>query len=299
MTTFQLAMRLCECLVTSDWSKLPLVEAERVQEAAQAGLNEFFGLLPPERMQEPVTLPLRAPVTQSIDIVQGARTFAYVAGGSAYPAGGYAREADAIGLLAQVGGDTLLNRLVRPGELRTPHLGAGGVQSLTLWGDALPMAAAASQAVGDPRCITGSQRSTLLPAPPFWERPFLLEVGTPRYWWTESLAGATRGSSPMWLLRVWPVPAEVCYLELTLASFPGAITFLDLHDEARVLPVAPHEELDLLALCKAHLTIHPQWRADLDKAGIQNAAENARDAMRGRNRPLNTTPNRVGTPAGY
>jgi len=299
MTTFQLAMRLCENLQVPDWSRLPLPEAERLREALQTGLSAFAQLLPSQRQQQPLTEPLQAPVTQPIDAISGAKTFAYVAGGSAYPLGGYASETLALGRMAVMSDVALLNRLVLPGTLQTPHLGATGTVDMTLYGDSVSMGHRVWQVLNNPRFISTACRQTLLPAPETWDRPYQLELGTPRYWWTESLAGADQSAVPVWILRVWPVPAAVGYLELLVSAFPTAISFLDLHDEPRALPVHADEEPWLISLCEEALLKSPLWREDISKTDVRHAAEAARQALRLRQTPMSNTPKRIGTPRGW
>lgn len=300
MTTVQLAMRLTENLTVRDWSKLPLNEAEKLREAIQTGLNEFVSLLPAHRVEQPLTQPLRGPITQEIDIIGGANTFAYVAGGSAYPAGGYGRESDAVGCMVTVGSSPLANRLVNPGEILIPYMGASGTQRMTIHGDAVQMGPEVWQIVSDPRWVSSSGAPvTLKPAAPEWARPFKIEYGAPTVWWAESLAGSTHATQPMWVLRVWPVPTDVSYLHLQLSKFPQAVSFLDLHDEPRSLPITATEEPWLISLCEAALTKHPLWRGDVEKSDIRNSAEAARISLRTRNRRMTNTPNRVGTPKGW
>lgn len=299
MTTFQLAERLLANLTIRDWGLLPLEECERVRAAASMGISAFAQLLPPHRQTEPQAFALRAPLIQSVSIVQGAKAFAYVAGGAAYPAGGYASEAEAVGCLGLVSGDDNLNRLHATGTLLLPYLGETGTRSLTLYGDAVPMGTDAWMISGQVSVVSASFRGELTHRPVEWSLPTTLELGTPRYWWTEPLAGSTRGSAPLWVLRVWPVPAVVCILQANVSAFPAALTFLDFHDEPRSLPVTPQEEALLLSLCAERLLASPLWRDDVDKNRVSDDATAARSTMEGRHRPMHNQPNKCGTPRGF
>lgn len=299
MTTVQLAMRLCECLTTNDFERLPLREAEKLREALQAGLSEFASLLPPHRQRRQQSCLMRAPLVQDIQIVQGSAEFAYVAGSSAYPAGGYAREEQALGMLSAVGSEVIPTRLSAPGTLARPYLGGSGDTKMTLYGDAAQMGNSIWHISSDPVWISGGQSQRLIPRQPRHEIGLEMELGTPRYYWPEELAGSTRASGPLWMLRVWPVPAVAGVLEMTVSGFCAPITFLDLHDEPRALPVAPEEESWLVALCEEALLKHPLWREDIMRSEIRQSAESARSALAARNRSMTTTPNRVGTPQGW
>lgn len=299
MNTFSLAMRLAENLTVGDWSALPLPEAEKLREAIQTGINELVTYLPPHRLTAPYSDTLRAPVTQDISIIGGAKTFAYVAGGNAYPLGGYATEASALGLLAVVTGDSVVNRLILPGELLRAHAGAGGTVPMTLYGDSLRMGPSVWHITSAVRCIGNGHAVTLSDPPQGWERPFHLETGMPRYWWTEPLAGASRAAAPLYLLRVWPVPNFFAVLEMHISAFPQSVSFLDLHDEARPLPVTAEEEPLLISLCEAALLKHPLWRKDVSKSEVRTSADRARNLLNSRNRPMSNRPNRVGTRPGW
>ena len=300
MTTVQLAMHLCNRLTAREWSKLPLDVAEEVRLAAQAGINEFASLLPAHRQRRPESGTLRAPMSQAISIVQGSREFAYVAGGGAYPAGGYSAEADALGHSVTVAGDSNLNLLLEPGKLRQAYLGTSGTQSMTVYGDAVQLGASAVLVHDRPRLNLSTGRVFLDPFSSLWERPHQIEVGDPRWWWMEPIGGADNGGTvPMFALRVWPAPAAVCSITFELSSFPSAITFLDLHQEARTLPVTGQEEPYIVNLCLEHLLPCPLWREDVDKTLVRTLANAARTALASRDRPMSGAPNRILTPPGF
>lgn len=299
MTTFQLAMRLAENLTTPNWARLSLNEAEKLREALQTGLSEFARLLPAHRQRQPVSQTMRAPLTQEVNIVSGSNEFAYVAGGAAYPAGGYAKEADALGMLVTVGSDPYFNRLILPGQLLRAHIAGSGNTAMTIYGDCIPMGSHIWHMVGTPRWLGGGNAQDLFPWPAEKRPPHTLVTGTPRYWWTEALAGSSRGTTPLWVMRVWPVPVAIGIIELEVAAFPTAISFLDLHDEPRALPATPDEEPYLVALCEEALLKHPLWREDVQKSEVRASAESARRALNERNRPTSTQHNKVGTPSGW
>lgn len=137
--------------------------------------------------------------------------------------------------------------------------------------------------------------------PPTWlaQQPAMVELGRPRYWWTESFNGMSGLNEPLFLIRVWPVPVAVYDLNFRVRLFPAAVSFADI-DTARQMPVPANEEAHLVNLCMPGMFSSPLWNADVKKNDCMADYARAKGAMESKfPRRGNTQPGKIGTRRGY
>jgi hypothetical protein len=304
-TTLQLYHRLTRKLRTRDLSAYLAHEKLEIMDAAQEGLTAYLKLIGPERKQSPVSESLRAPVDLTIDILTGAKGFSYVAG-SPFPVGGYTLEENLVGHSVYVTGDRNLNRLQSTGSLLSACLGSSGQVTATFYGDVVQHGQDDRRIIDSPRWFNGSSERALTHAPLPSQRwpsyPFIVAqticIGTPEFWWTEPLLGYDRVTTPTWVMRVWPLPAETGVLVYSKEAFPAALTLEDF-TTPRDLPVHEREFPYLLNLCEEALLGSDLFREKATLSTIPGAANRARAALTSDQQPHHSEPNSIGTPEGW
>lgn len=301
-TTLQLLHRLARRTRVPDIAELSMSDRLELVDAANHGLVEFTQHLPPDRTQSPASATLRAPLTLQISILTAARGFSYVSG-TPYPTGGYATEEDLVGHSVSVAGDGRLNQLHRPGELLSGYMGSGGTVNAIFYADAAQMGTEDRRIITPPVWTTTTSKRHLVhlgdPRRRWHDYPFQghdIEVGEPEYWWTEPLLGWERVTTPLWLLRVWPLPSTAGTLTYILDSWPQAITLEDF-TTARELPLPEREVPAFVALCLEGLLGSPLLHPDV--TGVAEQSRAARARLQGQHQPRHSEPQSVGTAAGY
>lgn len=311
ITTIQLGARLLRYFegITS-LHDLPPPETQALVDAINMGLGEFLAYLPAHRLITPVSWNLPAPVNVPISIVAGATGFSYT-NPAILPANGYPSAESAIGHSVTVGGDAQLNLLNRSSELLAAYRGTTGEPSMTVWGDAVNMGEDVQRLVSEVDLVDASgQRSQLVFRD---ESSFLhphsswvgvqpsrtIEQGRPEVWWTTSHLGHERTASPLWHLRVWPLPSSAYSLSARVRYFPPSLTFDDLY-VARNLPLTVAEESLLQALIAPGFRTSAFLAKHIEKNDLDLGAERAKDSLAEMfSAPRQSTPNKVGTKRGF
>lgn len=311
ITTLQLGAHLLRYFegITS-LHDLPPPETQALVDAINLGLGEFLSHLPAHRLITPASWRLPAPVNVPISIVAGATGFSYT-DSSAFHLGGYASADAAIGHSVTVGGDAQLNLLNRSSELVAGYLGTTGEPSMTVWGDAVNMGEDMQRLVSEIDLVDASgQRSRLLHRDESslvyptsaWvgiQPTRAVETGRPEVWWTSSHLGHERTTSPLWHLRVWPLPSSAYSLSAKILSFPPFLTFEDLYT-ARNLPITVQEESLLKSLIAPGFKTSAFLAKHIVKSDLDTDADRARDRLADMfSMPHHSTPNRVGTKRGF
>lgn len=313
ITSVQLAQALTRNLVEPDFAKLPLGEQQRVQHAAQHAWNIYLSLLPFSQRHRPVSAPMPAPLTLSLDVTSGFSALAYH-GGSPFPVGGYDSETALLGQSVILPGDARVNRLVRSAELLGPYRGSTGTAAGVFYADALALDVDQVRVVQPPSwLVAGASRPLPLthldnpqgPAQsamsgmgcyPFQSTP---SIGQPRFWWTEPATPSESVALPTWQVRVWPLPADAGQLLLTLDSLPPALTLLDM-TVPRPLPIADRVLPLLLNIAEPMLLTSPLLAPTVDKGLIISASVSATGQLAALVQiPQHSNGNQVGTPANY
>lgn len=304
MTTIQLAQRAMRHLTAADLTGLPMDEAAHVVDACNAALAEYMTFLPGDQRIRTTSEYLRAPYQQTINIVKGAKSFAYVAG-TPYPAGGYATEAAALGMSIKIEGDETLNRLNKPGELLKPFTGDSGDRVATFYGDAVQMSSLMQTAHGPVLWQPGRANARELVDWRSWGMPENIEgirqveIGEPQYWAAESRLRTEQVDTPAWFLRVWPLPAMAGTVQFRIETTFTPLALQDLQIN-RGLPIASDDVPHLVAMLHENLLASPMLKKDTPKQEIINAASRARFAFSAKSgRRHSASPNRYGTPRGY
>lgn len=294
MTTLQLAQRLTRNLTHKDVRTLPPEEQQRMADAINTGLGEYVDLLPELRRAEPRTIPLPAPLSKPVTVTENSAEFAFS------PA--FADQSDYLGCTVAVSGDDRYNRLAAINTLQGPQRTPTGSGTLSLYGDALSLGSFDDSISGDVMLLDGNSRVDLVfGKPPTWltQQPSMVELGRPRYWWTEPFNGLSGLNEPLFILRVWPVPATVYDLVFTLRLFPQAVGFIDLIN-ARQMPVPENEEAHLVNLCMPGMFTSPLWNAAVRKNDCMADYERAKSAMEVKlSRRGNTQRGKFSTSRGY
>jgi hypothetical protein len=287
MTTLQLGQKLLFFLEgVETLGDLPIKEKSRLVDAINFGLGEFLAALPDDRLSHKQSWKLRAPIVQPINIVAGATGFSYQTG-TPYPAGGYITENEAIGHSCVVEGDPQLNRLANNGTLLSPFNGTTGNQNLTLYGDAANLGQNDQRFLSEIHLVDTSGSLKLLR----WIDPnvglFLshpVSFGEPVYYYLTSHRGHATAETPLWHLRVWPLPVLEYSVQADIRSFPDSLTFDDLF-VSRSLPLTVAEESLLIALIAPGLRFSKMLAPHIKADDLMAEAGRARTQIRTMHQP--------------
>lgn len=283
MTTLQLAQRLTRNLTHTDVRTLPPEEMQRVVDAINTGLAEYVELLPELRRAEPRRATLNAPVAKNAAVTHGSDEVSFVS---------FPEQADYLGGTVQVSTDSgRYQRLVALNTLLASHNGPTGTAALTLYSDAVQFGPDDDSVSGEVVLVEGNTRHNMVASRPLeWQgyrpramgivgfQPYALELGLPRYWWMEALTGMAGLDAPIYVMRVWPVPATPYDLLFQQRVFPPAVSMTDLLTP-RVMPVLATEEAHLVNLCMPGMITSRLWSEAADKQAVRLDYDRARQAM--------------------
>ncbi len=295
MNSMMLASRLMAKLHVQNLSALVAEDAATLLDAMNGGIREWFEALPPTGRQTMVSELVRAPLRLSISLLHGAREFAYVT--PPFPVGGYANEQELLGKSVTVEGSTQLNRLDHASTLLLPHLGPSGDVTATFWGDAIGFTASGLRLASAPIWEgEACGRWMLLPLQDciFPHRERALLSGPPTHYETVSFHPTT-GQSPMWMLRLWPLPSAAGTVSFTMESLPPVLN-PDALQIAMDIPVPEQDIPDLLPLCEERLSSTPLWSSRADKQKTWADAARTRERLAARWLPLDARPSFIQTP---
>ncbi|HYF37661.1 MAG TPA: hypothetical protein VD994_20335 [Prosthecobacter sp.] len=300
MTSIQLAQRALRILTVRDLASVPMDEAALLVDAMNGALATYAGLLPAERRITADSRQVSAPLELSVTMAAGAKVFTYSAGGAAFPAGGYAAEADAIGCSCLLSGDSAVNRLHRAGELYRPYGGGLTSGSLTIYNDAFGFDSGSVSIHGPVRWVSGNHVRNLYPFTTETTLPAPLHTGDPEGYIVENHLNIERDALPMFLLRLWPVPSvagavefrsELRFPALKLADLTTPKSIAVPGQDAPHVTAFMHEGLLLSSLLKKDPTL-PQF--------IVSTAAAARATLTGESAPRHASAHhQVLTPPNY
>jgi hypothetical protein len=305
MTSKQLAYHVLKGVTKLELSAAPINVLQELLDGLNLALATWLNMLPQERRGTTFGGIVRAPVTQPVSIVSQAKQFAYVAGGSAYPVGGYASEEDALGCSVYLPGMAHQNQLMAPVTLLYPFLGSTSSNApMTMYGDAvhLPDSAWAVEGTvsliakdGAPLTILAHNpnRAEMIPLHP-------RETGSPREWWMESLNPLTEADSRRFVLRIWPLPTTEYVLRVPVGLFPRAFKMDDIFED-RSLPFQDIEGSLFTTFAKSQLVgVCSSIDPTVNLQSLMQAGGTAFTQLESLvTRRLDTTQAEVGTPYGW
>lgn len=287
MTTYELAERLARRLKKGNLTALSVAAAMDVVEAINAGLQECYELLPSWQRKTTISLPLAAPATLNVSVVNGATALAD--GGDVF------LEAQ-IGRSVVVSGDPSWNEVHSTTALLDPYLGETGVRAATVYGDSTYNELASFDGFASPPRLADSRETLEL----FDARRAgkAAEVGRPRYYWTEP-AAASLGTTPPVYIRVFPAPDRAYVLRLDTEFRPSVLTYTNVH-QASTIPLADQLlHRGLIPLCEVRLLRSPEWADPAKQNLVLEDARIARAFLANQRASVVVPANRVFTPVGY
>jgi len=301
MTSKQLAAEVLYEVTRLDLATAPLPVLRSLMTHLNLALADWLLELPADRRKVPFGTLVRAPITQEVAMMGGDRTFAYLAGGSAYPVGGYASEEDVIGATARVA-NSVNNTLVGPGTLLVPFEGASTDATLTVYGDAVHLPLSAWAVEGDVMLLEtdGTQRRVLEhnPQRQTAERS-RYETGTPKEWWTEPVQPLDQEDSRRFVMRIWPLPDAAFQLRCSVSQFPAAFALEDLF-ENRSLPFLPMEASLFITAAIGLFSGSSHVSEAVNPAAMIATGTKAMTSLKGViARPASSQPSFLGTPKGF
>lgn len=251
--------------------------------AANASLATFLEKRPDIRRSESRTVRLAPALSKTATVATGSTAVTF------NPAWTPTAQADYLGRSVVIGGLTdQYNRLAAASTLLLPWEGAAGSQTLSIRSDAVTLGSLEDSVEGEVvLALSDRQKLLTFGRPPYEDGADVMRFyeAIPEYWWIEPLNGISGGDSPVYVLRVFPQPDQVCSLVFNRRLWPAVITTAMLSSSI-VIPVLPHEEQHLINLAQEVLFTHPLWVGSADKAEIAKAVQRSREWLDGQ------TPNR-------
>lgn len=288
MTIAQMFVRACRPLNTKVPANLSDENKQHLVDAANKGLGDFTRKLPSLRLQEPHSERLVASVSKNITATTGSKTIAFDPS--------WAEVGDYLGRTVIVAGDaTRTNRLATATSLVQAYEGATGATSLEVLSDAV-MLDQKYEVAGDVVIVDGSDTWPLVYGMPNGQYPgrwrstmgivggaaetvaHQIVLARPTNWWIENLNGLTGGTTPTFVLRLWPQPDKLYQINFALRLWPTALTVADLASTT-VLPLQTDEEAMFMDLVYPGLFTCPLWQGTGNKDDYQTAANAAKAAL--------------------
>lgn len=282
MTTIQLGQQLCGYLNSGNVNDITAADATLLVTAINAGLGEMQLYLPRHRFTSTLAFGIAAPRTESVTMTAGAsgvsNTIITAADG---------------GKTLFIGDDPAPNRVVSPTAFWRAYAGTAGVQTMTLYDDAVLFEPGDLGLRGSGLFFVRASDGRRLPLN--WCEDARLEdarIGTPSQCWTEGYnpdveidagtfprakatqSAAMRGGA--WMLRMWPLPDVSGSVEVDLLHFEGGIVLGDLA-RARQFRFSPIECAHLITLAAEALLPAGKLAERIDKREVAAAALRARN----------------------
>lgn len=278
-------------------ASMDTVQKRWLVQAVNKGLTEYVADLPEHRRNEARVERVAPAVTKSITATHAMQAVVFD------PVWNTADQMPYWGRTAVVGNDSArYNRLQGLNSLMRHHEGAAGTTTLEIRHDAVQCGYWEDAVEGDVTLMWETGSTTLLHGPPQWldaSEAFTLQIGQPERWWTEPLNGLSNGSTPLFLIRLWPQPDAVYSLHFQRRLWPTAITTAMIESTTE-LPIPAAEEGDLVAYCEKALIGSQLWLGSASKedaVGRYNDSKGQRIAQS--NRRPHTQPGKVRTKRGY
>jgi hypothetical protein len=281
MTIAALTQRLLRYWRVDDVASLAADDALALVDAINGGLQESYALLPPRLLQKRFVAGFDAPQNITVGVTNASTAVTMPNGFT-----------DTAGRL-RIAGDAILHELAGAGTLAAPYDGPTGNQPAVFYHDTLTLSLDVARMLSGPTVLENGEALTM-GYPMVHERDAL---GTPSHYYLTTQP--PDAESPMHF-TVWPMPDARYRVEWIAEVRPPKVTLRQL---AAAVAVPFNDRLiesGLLPLIAARLVFSPRWADPAQRAGILDAAENARTLLlRSMNDNVSSTHNTVGTPEGF
>lgn len=293
MTTIELMHRIGRRARGGDFTLLSMTEQVDLLDSANNAIQHIYNALPIYFKEQTVGFLLPLPR----DVTFTATQYSNQLSSDVFAP-------DEFGRSVVLEGDSAWNQVVGPSTMLNPYMGATGVVTGKVYGDAVwsdryPF----DRIIGDPKfSVTnpGVWGTQILRRgqPDYWR--YQQQIGRPQTWWIQPL-GNSQGNEPLLVLRVAPAPASAYAIDVRLAFWAKRLLLSDL-TSASTLPI-PDQFLEtaLLPLAIRALMNTPIWQsrgAEDDKTVKENAAD-AIAFLKNQPGQVGAPDNRSGTPIGF
>lgn len=290
MRIVQLLSRVAQRYAQKEYSALTAQQVTQALAGINSGMMEMFRLLPETYRVRPIAIHIEAPVTVSLQAVNGSATL-----------GNTPFTAEQVGRGVVSSGDTIRNQVADTNTLFDVWLGSTGTYSATVYHDYVyssdyPF----ERIISNPKLVDGhliSRRRELEQVQPDDVRlQNLPSVGQPRFFYAEP-GGVSQGGEPVIALRLFPLPDRDYRMHFRAAYWPRRVLFADIEGNA-VLPIPDQCAEALEQMAGPHLVGVDGWSM-MSRAEVESAASMARDFCRSQPRQLSFSQPRVFTPRGF
>jgi hypothetical protein len=292
VTLFEAAARLARVHAGRGWSELNAGEQLAVVHALNAGLSQFWQVVPSIYRRQPLSLSANERAGVSVSVTAGSADV----GAATFTASEIGRT-----LQFPSGDDGAWHRVGDTSALELAWGGTTGTVSANVLPDSIPLdidGVHVEQILGRPVFIdpSGSRHVLWLRSQEQRENDLALHIGRPTHYWTE-MRGMASGEASQMVLRLWPCPAGLVRLQVNAEWVPGRLRVADIGAAGR-LNVPPSMVDDFLNVAGGHLAGAPGF--NLVSLQVSQAAASTAVLNLQMRSPVNSTPyNRVGTPAGW
>lgn len=258
MKAIAFANRLARDLSEKSLADLTADVKQELLDAINGALQRLNALSPHESRIVPVSIPIAAPATVSVGVVNGS-----------YDVTVATFTADQCYRTIRIAGDDVDNAIVGTSTLFHPYSGTTGTVSATIYADAIAIPEPYSELVGNPLII--ETRDELFPgAPQSW---ITKNVARPEYYWMDANARNQNPPAPM-VLRLDTLPDQAYRLECKAILGSAKVTFSDLLVPGIDVPIRDeHVESYLLPIARGLLSTSGLWRDKETKATAAKAGE--------------------------
>lgn len=247
MNTAECAYRLLRHAKVSDPAALTRGQAAELMGALSSAVANFFADGPPMKRQTSASVTLDAPRTATISVVTGATE---VASGSPFTSAQR-------GATLYIYGDPAPNEIVSGNGWLNPYQGSAGTKTATIYGDAIPIGTKViDRLLSDPVLIDPDTGVTHFLARARKEHLANLgkrQEGRPEFYAIQP-AGAVRGSTVQYIVRVWPYPTRQMIVRFEAELQPDTFNFTNVAQSVLELPFSEaHMERIVLPLAENEL----------------------------------------------
>jgi len=304
MTTVELAHRLLKDGSSRDLSLLDAGDALDLVDAMNAGIQKFFNEAPTAYKRTTISERLAAKRTVSLTITQGSN----VVGGS--PFLDNERGASVI-----IDSEAFHNEIVDNNQLLHDIVQSSGTASAEIYHDSLAFTDfSIERMISDPEIVHGGGANLNQPRKLFPDTEYESEsdlrdswyyhfgrqsIGTPR-WYRVVYGGMVQNSDVIWILKIYPIPAEALTIKMDVELRPLRYKLAALQTPA-VLPIQDEIfESILLPACRGEFAKTHLFGGDANRRSLLIAEGSQALGAAGRiQRSIKRPRRKIRTAAGY